>query len=275
MTNARRLIVSVLGAMLVAVPLIRAQDVKPYEATVIVIQPLPIQARGLQPLRALLGLLPAVPVSAPAMGTLDLSRYRSFEFGETLPAVAKQAGLAVSDAKLIHERPAVMQELDWPIWLGTGSAPQTDPVKTVLFSFYNGELYRILVTYDRDETEGLTTEDMIEAISTKYGAATKPANTEIAFSSDQVYNDSELIIARWEDSQYSFNLYRSTYQPTFGMIAFSKKLDSLARAATGEANRLDVQTAPQREIQRQQGEDEKNREALEKARQENKSNFRL
>ena len=104
-----------------------------------------------------------------------------------------------------------------------GSSPQTDPVKTILFSFYNGELFRIVVNYDRDETEGLTTEDMIEAISAKYGTATKPASTEIAFSSTQVYNDSELIIARWEDSQYSFNLYRSAYQPTFGMIAFSKK----------------------------------------------------
>ena len=113
---------------------------------------------------------------------------------------------------MIHERPAVIQELEWPIWLASGFSPQTDPVKTILFSFYNGELFRILVSYDRAETEGLTTEDMIEAISAKYGTATKPAGTEIAFSSTQVYDDSELIIARWEDSQYSFNLYRSTYQ---------------------------------------------------------------
>ena len=159
-------------------------------------------------------------------------------------------------------------------WLSIGSSPQTDPVRTGLFSFYNGELFRIVVNYDRDETEGLTSEDMIEAISAKYGTATKPASTEIAFSSSQVYNDSELIIARWE-TQYSFNFYRSKYQLTFGMIAFSKKLDALARAATGESDRFDSQTAPQREIQRQQREDERDRESLEKARQENKSNFRL
>ncbi len=59
------------------------------------------------------------------------------------------------------------------------------------------------------------------------------------------------------------------------MIAFSKKLDALARAATAESDRLDSQTAPQREIQRQQREDEKDRISLEKTRQENKSNFRL
>ena len=132
-----------------------------------------------------------------------------------------------------------------------------------------------MVNYDRDETEGLTAGDMIEAISATYGTAAKPVSTEIAFSSTQVYDESEPIIARWEDAQYSFNLYRSAYQPTFGMIAFSKKLDALARAATTEANRLDAQTAPQRELQRQQGEDEKNRESLEKARKLNKSNFHL
>ena len=156
-----------------------------------------------------------------------------------------------------------------------GSSLQTDPVKTILFSFYNGELYRIVVNYDREETEGLTAGDMITAISARYGTATKPTGTEIAFSSTQVYDDSEPVMARWEDAQYSFNLYRSTYQPTFGMMAFSKKLDALARTATVEANRLDAQTAPQLEIQRQQGEDERNRESLEKTRQSNKANFRL
>ena len=119
MINARRLVVSVLGAVLVAAPLIRSQDVKPSEAKVIVTQPLAIQDLGLQPRRFLDGWLQAVPVSAPAMGAPDLSRYRNFQFGETLPAVAKQAGLELSDAKLIHERPAVMQELEWPIWLSS------------------------------------------------------------------------------------------------------------------------------------------------------------
>ena len=93
MTNARRLVVSVLGAVLVAVPLIRSQDVKPSEAKVIVTQPLAILDLGLQHRRVLDGWLQAVPVSAPAMGALDLSRYRNFQFGETLPALAKQAGL--------------------------------------------------------------------------------------------------------------------------------------------------------------------------------------
>jgi hypothetical protein len=275
MINARTVIVSVCGAVLVAVPLVRSQDVRPYEAKMIVIQPLPIQALGFLPRGAPDGLLQVVPISAPAMGGPDLSRYRGFQFGETLPAVAKQAGLDVSQVKVIHERPALLQELEWPIWLASNfSAPQ-DPVRTILFSFYNGELFRILVSYDPAATKGLTTEDLTEAISAQYGTATKPAIVEIVFSSTQVYNDSEAIIASWEDSQYSFNLYRSSYQPTFGMIAFSKALDALARTAAAEAIRLDAAEAPQREVQLQNQEDAKNRESLEKARQVNKSKFRL
>jgi len=275
MINARIVIVSAFGVALAAVPLVRSQDVRPYEAKMIVIQPLPIQALGFLPRGAPDGLLEVVPVSEPAMSGPDLSRYRGFQFGETLPAAAKQAGLDVSQAKVIHERPALLQELEWPIWLASSFDSPQDPVRTILFSFYNGELFRVLVSYDRDETQGLTTEDLTEAISAQYGTATKPANNEIVFSSAQVYNDSEAVIARWEDSQYSFNLYRSTYQPTFGMIAFSKRLDALARAATAEAIQLDAAGAPQREIQRQNQEDEKNRESLEKARQVNKSKFRL
>jgi len=111
MINARIVIVSAIGVVLAAVPLVRSQDVRPYEAKMIVIQPLPIQALGFLPRGAPDGLLQVVPVSAAAMGGPDLSRYRGFQFGETLPAVAKQAGLDVSQAKVIHARPALLQEL--------------------------------------------------------------------------------------------------------------------------------------------------------------------
>jgi hypothetical protein len=33
-------------------------------------------------------------------------------------------------------------------------SPNGDSVRKVLFSFYNGQLFRMVVTYDRDRTEG-------------------------------------------------------------------------------------------------------------------------
>jgi hypothetical protein len=211
-------------------------------------------------------------LSASLIYAQDLSRYREFQFGMNLPAIAKQVGLEASEAKVIHRRPALIQEVNWQPQLSLTSS-QADPVRAIFFSFYDGELFRIVVNYDRYKTEGLTTEDVVEAISAQYGTATRPA-AEIIFSSSQVYNDSEVVIARWEDSQYSFNLFRSSYQPTFGMIGFSKRLDALARAAIAEAIRLDEQEAPQRETERQKKQNEENRTAQEKARLVNKPKFR-
>jgi hypothetical protein len=229
-----------------------------------------IQELELQPQRLFAFSLGADLLSARSVDAPDLSRYREFQFGMDLAAVAKLVDMRPSEAKVIHQRPAVIQELTWqPL----SSSPQADPVRTIFFSFYNDELFRIVVNYDRYKTEGLTTEDVVEALSAKYGTATKPA-AEIIFSSSQVYNDSEVVIARWEDSQYSFNLFRSSYQPTFGMVGFSKRLDALARAAIAEAIRLDEQEAPQRKIERQKKQDAEDRAAQAKARLVNKPAFR-
>src|SRR6266705_6009735 len=215
-----------------------------------------------------------VVVSTPLTHAQDLSRYREFQFGMNVVAVAKQADVKPSEARVIHPRPAVIQELEWRPQRFLASSPQVDPVKEILFSFYNGELFRMVVNYDQHKTEGLTDEDMVEAISARYGTATRPDAKIVLFSSFQVYNDSEKVIARWEDSQYSFNLFRSSYQPTFGILVLSKRLDALAGAAIVEAIRLDEQEAPEREIERQTKQDEENHAAQEQARLVNKPSFR-
>jgi hypothetical protein len=273
MISLRSIAITIAWAVLSIAPLVGAQDVQLAKAR-LVIQPRSlIQELPLQSQRAFGASLEAYPVPAGAIDTRDLSRYREFQFGMDLSAIAKLADMKPSEAKVIHRRPALIQELSWRPRLSLSSLPQADPVRTIFFSFCNGELFRIVVNYDRYKTEGLTTEDVVEAISAEYGTATKPV-AELVFSSSQVYDDSEVVIARWEDSQHSFNLFRSSYQPTFGMIGFSKRLDALARAAVVEAIRLDEQEAPQREVERQQRQDEENRAAQTKARRGNKPNFR-
>src|SRR5439155_7817530 len=271
MISSRSLAISISWAVLSAAPLICAQDVKPSsEAT---LQPTPVIQELELPPQRFLNFLLHPQVSAPLTYSQDLSKYREFQFGTNLLAVAKQANMKPSEARAIHQRPAVIQELEWRPQRSFGSSPEVDPVKEVLFSFYNGELFRMLVTYDQYRTQGLTDEDMVEAISATYGTATRPA-AKMIFPSLHVYNDSEKVIARWEDLQYSFNLFRFSYQPTLGVVVFSKRLDALARAAIVEATRLDEQEAPQREIERQKKQDEENRAAQEKARPANKANFR-
>ncbi len=52
-------------------------------------------------------------LSMPFIHAQDLSRYREFQFGMNLPTVAKQADVKQSEAKAIHQRPAMIQELQW------------------------------------------------------------------------------------------------------------------------------------------------------------------
>ena len=210
-------------------------------------------------------------LSAPLVGAGDLSKYREFQFGMDLLAVVNQAGMKPSEAKVIHQRPAVIQELEWQPRGFAGPSAEADSVKDVRFSFYNGELSQMVVTYDRYRTEGLTAEDLIAAISAQYGTATTPAG-EIVFPS--AYNESVKIVARWEDSQYSFNLVRSSYQSSFGIVGFSKRLDALAQEAITEAIRLDKQEAPQREIESRKKQEDESRLQQERARTLNKPGFR-
>jgi hypothetical protein len=205
-----------------------------------------------------------------AMGA-DLSQYRNIQLGTDLPAVAKQVGVSTSEAKVIHSRPALIQELAWSP-RGLGSSLQTESVDTVIFSFYNGELYRIAVNYDRYEIEGLTAEDMVDAISVTYGTAGKLAAP--AKAAEDRYGDQKDPIARWEDPRYCFDLIRSSYGINFSLIGVLKRLDSPAQAAMLEATRLDELEAPQRDAARLASEQEAAKDKLEKARLVNKPRFR-
>ena len=130
-----------------------------------------------------------------------------------------------------------------------GSSRPAEPVEKVLFSFYNGALYRMLVTYDSSAIKGLTDEDMIRVVSAKYGVATRPV-ADVNFPTNPSYRATEKVIARWEDSEYSFNLIRSSGSDTFAIVMFDKRLDAQAGLSIAESVQLERQEAPQKEVER-------------------------
>jgi hypothetical protein len=209
-------------------------------------------------------------MSAVAWGG-DLSKYRNFQLGTDLPTVAKLASASLSQAKVIHSRPVLIQELDWsPQPLGASS--QSESAQGVVFSFYNGELFQMVVSYDRHETEGLTPVDMVEAISATYGMAGKPP--ALAKAALGPYGDQEEILAQWQDPQYRFELIRSSYGPSFRLVGVLKRLEAPTQAAILEAKRLDDQEAPQRNAARIASEAAAAGDKLDKARLVNKPKFR-
>jgi hypothetical protein len=211
---------------------------------------------------SLLGTLIALPVLCAG----DLSHYREFGLDSNLVEVARQADRLPEEAKVIHERPALIQELTWQ----PGS---DDAVKEIQFSFYDAELFRMMVHYNRYTTEGLTAQDVIEATSVVYGDALRPTD-EISFPGLYGREETVKVIARWEDADWSFNLVQFKYEHSFTLAAFSKRLDGLARTAINEAIELDIQEAPQRKIDQKKRDDLATAVELEKVRTANKENFR-
>lgn len=229
-----------------------------------------IQFRGILSRSAVTSLLMFGTMSA-ATATGDLSKYRDFQLGTDLAAVAKQIAVSPSEAKVIHRRPALIQDLYWrpqPL----GPTTRAEPAQVVVFSFCDGELFRIAVNYDRYATEGLTSDDIVAAISAAYGTATKPPAT--AKGAQEPYADQDDLVASWQDPQYRFELIRSSYGPSFRLMGFLKRLEAPVQAAILEAKRLDDQEAPQRDAARIASEEEVTKAKLEKARLVNKPNFR-
>jgi hypothetical protein len=60
----------------------------------------------------------------------DLSRYREFQLGSTLASVQKTSGTTAGNVSVIHQRPAVIQELRWrPPLSYSATMEPTEPVR--------------------------------------------------------------------------------------------------------------------------------------------------
>jgi hypothetical protein len=208
-------------------------------------------------------------LSAPLLQAQDLSKYRHFTLGMSLTRVLDRTGQKMADVKLIHSRPALVQEVNWWPPNLPGASYQSDTVEQILFSFYNGELYKMSVIYDQNSTEGLTAQDMVKSISATYGPATNVA-VEIDSAKNERYGVTQNPVASWEDAQYSFNLARSSFNDHLGLIIYSKRVNAEANLAIAEAVKIEEQEGPQKEADRLK----KQTDDLEVARQKNRKIFR-
>jgi hypothetical protein len=190
--------------------------------------------------------LGVVLLASPILRAQDFSKYRGFALGTSMATVLTQTEKKPADAKLIHARPTLIQELNWWPPAVPGVSYHADSVEQMLFSFYGGELYKISVTYDTNSTQGLTAADMVTSISAKYGPATVFDLAPDSLSSAG-FSNSDKTVASWEDSQYLFQLVRSPFTNRFGLVLFSKRLNALADLAIADAVTLEKQEKPQKD----------------------------
>ena len=215
-------------------------------------------------------------LNASGVVAQDFDRYREFELGSAVAAVSTLTGVAGSELKAIHQRPAVIQELTWRPRYGARRpvAPDTESVERMVFDFYDDRLFRVTVDYDREQTEGLIDADMIEAISTVYGSPVIPIVSRRR-QPQTVGDDAGTPIAEWGHADNSVRLHRlSSYATTFRLVITVESVATLARTAAARAVVLDAREAPQREAAREKKEADERRAAEEKARLTNKATFR-
>ena len=86
--------------------------------------------------------------------TQDLSRYRVYVLESSLESVVAASGARAADTKTLHERPARIQQLEWRAPYASSGGEMADPVRGAVFAFHNDALYQIVVSYDRDRTNG-------------------------------------------------------------------------------------------------------------------------
>jgi hypothetical protein len=230
--------------------------------------PLPSRFR-----RAGLGIV-ALTLAATPLFAQDFDQYREFRIGSSTASVFTLTGAKTSELKTLHERPAVLQELTWrPRYAPGRPIPDREAVREMVFSFYDDQLFRIAIQYERDRTVGLTTVDMVEALSTVYGTQ-MPVASRRPQREHTTSLDSPTPVAQWRSGNVDVLLNRSGYNDDFGLTIVSTSLELLARKAQAASVVIDRREAPARDAARKKQQDDDARAAENAARTINKAGFR-
>jgi len=85
----------------------------------------------------ILGVCLGIVCSTHGLAAQDLSHYRNFELGSDVASVATIVGVPSSEVKTIHQRPAVLQDLEFrpSNWITGSTEASTDPVEQIVFGF--------------------------------------------------------------------------------------------------------------------------------------------
>ena len=200
----------------------------------------------------------------------ELSRYRVYVLESSVAAVVAASGARAADTRTLQERPSKIQELQWRTPYAARGSALADPVSGIMFTFSNDALYQIVVSYDRDRTEGLMDNDVIGTLSASYGTPVlKSSITRPAMA----YPDA-MVIAQWDSPESSVTLLRNSFSEEFQLVLLSKALNTRARNAIREAARLDALDAPRREREQRKSDAADAVVAREKIRTTNKAAFR-
>jgi hypothetical protein len=189
-----------------------------------------------------------VCTSASAPSPAPLSRYRDVSLGDSVQTVVDRLQAEASHVKVVHDRPALVQELTWrtrPFVSGTTVA--ADPLAEMVLTFHLGRLTRIVATYDRERTLGLTDADLEELLTEVYGVPLLRSTTAPEPAAATSAESLRKIISVWADAEATVTLWREDYPRRVGLTITSVTADRALQTAIADGTRLRAEEAPQRE----------------------------
>ena len=186
-----------------------------------------------------------VPLSASAP---SLSRYRDVTLGDTVKSVGERLQVPGTSVKVLYNEPTLIQEITWrPHRFVSGTAVDADPLAEMVLTFHADRLARIVATYDRERTQGLTDDDLRELLSETYGTPILQSTTPPVLTANQPRH----VIASWADADAGVFLWREEYPRLVGLTIMAALDDASLQKALTEGARLVTLGAPERERERQ------------------------
>ncbi len=200
------------------------------------------------------------------------SRYRGVMLDDSVQVVVDHLKAAISDVKVVHARPTLVQQLSWrPRQFVSGVSIEPDPMAEMLLTFHLDRLVRIAVIYDRNRTAGLTDADLHDALSGLYGTSmlrSTPIGATIALPADQH------TVGRWSDGETLVLLWREKYPDRVRLTITAIDADLAMQQAIVDGMRLETSEAPERDLARRAAEATALRARDENVRRDNKAAFK-
>jgi len=185
----------------------------------------------LRSVRRVVPVLLCIATATSPVAAQSGSRYRTYRMGDDVLAIARQAGVPSPAATAVPGALGAVQELRWrPQYVRPGDRPSTDPVARLVFCFYEDQLFRIVVDYSSDRTEGMTEADMVAAVSRVYGSPAKRTfpPTPVGL---RPLRPEDSVVAQWTDGELQVALLAIRGRTAFRMIVASAALEWIARTA--------------------------------------------
>ena len=178
--------------------------------------------------------------------------------------------MTASDVAIVHARPAMIQQLTWrPNQFFTSRTGAPEALAEMVLTFHLGRLARVVATYDRDRTEGLTNADLHDSFTTIYGTSMLvPTPSGVRASSEPE------IIGQWGDGETLVVLLREGYPRRIKLTVSSIAADRLLQDGLASGVRFDAIEAPTRDMVRRASEEQTRRTRDAQSRVDNKSAFK-